>query len=120
MRRMRRQQQRGVSLMGLLFWGAFIGFTSVVALRVVPTVMEFYTIQNAVDRIAKGNPATVPLARAEFDRIKQVEYSIVSVGPQDLVITKENDKVLITFAYEKQVDLAGPVSLLIKYEGRSH
>jgi hypothetical protein len=116
---MRRRQQRGLSLLGLLFWGALIGFTAVVGLRVVPTVIEFYTIQGAVDRIAKGNPPTVPAARAEFERIKQVEYSIVSIGAQDLVITKENDKVLIGFAYAKQVELGGPVSLLIKYEGHS-
>jgi len=120
MRPMRRHQQRGLSLLGLLFWGALLGFTAVVGLRVVPTVIEFYTIQSAVDRIAKGNPATVPLARAEFERIKQVEYSITSIDSKDLVITKENDKVLISFAYAKQVELGGPVSLVIKYEGRSH
>lgn len=113
------RRQSGISLIGLLFWAVFLSFTGLVAARTVPTVMEYYTIQHAVDKIARGNPATVPVARAEFERIKQVEYSITSIGPEDLVITKEDDKVLITFAYDKQVDLFGPVSLLIKYEGRS-
>jgi hypothetical protein len=36
------------------------------------------------------------------------------------VITKDNDKLQISFAYDKQIDLAGPVFLLIKYEGKSH
>ncbi|MBW8894207.1 MAG: DUF4845 domain-containing protein, partial [Burkholderiales bacterium] len=31
-----------------------------------------------------------------------------------------NDKVVIEFAYDKEIDLFGPVYLLIKYRGRSH
>lgn len=113
-------RQSGISLLGLLFWAVLLSFTGLIAARTIPTVMEFYTIQHAVDKIARGNPATVPVARAEFDRIKQVEYSITSIGSEDLVITKEDEKVRISFAYDKQVDLLGPVSLLIKYEGQSH
>ena len=63
---MRMNQQRGVSLIGLLFWGVVVAFVAVVAARVFPTVLEFYTIQKIVDRIAVSNPATVPAVRAEF------------------------------------------------------
>lgn len=117
---MRMNQQRGVSLIGLLFWGVILAFSAVVVARVFPTVLEFYTIQKAVDRIAIANPATVPAVRAEFERAVQVEFSIVSISAQDLVVTKDNDKLQIAFAYDKQIVLAGPVFLLIKYEGKSH
>lgn len=115
-----RAKQRGVSLIGLLFWGVVLAFTAVVLARVFPTVLEFYTIQKIVDRIAIANPATVPAVRAEFERAVQVEFSITSISAQDLVVSKENDKLQIAFAYDKQIDLAGPVFLLIKYEGKSH
>ena len=114
-----RHSLRGISLLGLLFWAVVLCFGGLLAIRTVPTVMEYYTIQKAVDRIAKGNPQTVPLARAEFERIKQVEYQIQSVNAQDLVITKEDDKVQISFAYDKEVEVFGPVFLLIKYRGQS-
>ena len=117
---MRINQQRGFSLIGLLFWGVVLAFSAVVLARVFPTVLEFYTIQKAVDRIAVANPATVPAVRAEFERAIQVEFSIVSISAQDLVVTKDNDKLQISFAYDKQIDLAGPVFLLIKYQGKSH
>ena len=116
---MRINQQRGFSLIGLLFWGVVVAFVAVVAARVFPTVLEYYTIQKIVDRIAVSNPATVPAVRAEFERATQVEYSITSVSAQDLVITKNDDKLQISFAYDKQIDLAGPVFLLIKYAGKS-
>lgn len=113
------RRQRGVSLFGLLFWGVVLAFTGVVVAKVAPTVLEYYTIQRVVNRIADSNPGTVPAARAEFSRAQQIEYSMVSITPADLVISKDNDKVKISFAYEKQVELAGPVYLLIKYEGSS-
>ncbi|WIV96654.1 DUF4845 domain-containing protein [Kinneretia aquatilis] len=113
------RSQRGISLLGLLFWGVLLAFGGVVIARVIPTVLEFYTIQRVVDRIAAANPATVPAVRAEFERAQQVEYSMVSISSQDLVISKDNEKLQISFAYDKQVDLAGPVYLLIKYQGKS-
>lgn len=111
---------RGLTLIGLLFWAAVIGMTAVVGMKVFPTVLEYYTVQRIVDRIAAGNPATVPAVRQEFDRAKQVEYSIQSVTSSDLVITKDgNDKVVIEFGWDKEIDLFGPVYLLIKYRGKS-
>ena len=116
---MRMNQQRGFSLVGLLFWGVLLAFSAVVVARVFPTVLEFYTIQKVVNRIAVANPATVPAVRAEFERAVQIEYSITSIAAQDLVVTKDNDKLQISFAYDKQIELAGPVFLLIKYQGKS-
>ncbi|MFG6486819.1 DUF4845 domain-containing protein [Roseateles sp. BYS78W] len=114
-------RQRGLSLIGLLFWGAVIACVAVVGMKVFPTVLEYITVQRVVDRIAAGNPATVPEARSQFDRATQVEYSIQSIRSSDLVISKDgNDKVVIEFAWDKEIDVFGPVYLLIKYRGKSH
>ncbi len=118
--RSRKAHQGGISLIGLLFWGVVVACTFVVGAKVFPTVLEYYTIKRVIDRIVVSNPNTVPAVRAEFDRAKSVEYSIVSISSGDLVITKDNDKLQISFAYDKQIDLAGPVYLLIKYEGKSN
>jgi deoxyhypusine synthase len=75
-----------------------------------------------VQQIAKAAPATVAEARSAFERQKEIEYSIASISGKDLVVTKENDKVVIRFAYDKEVPIFEPVFLLIKYsgEGRSN
>jgi len=111
--------QRGITLFGLLFWAVFVGFFAYVLIRAVPTVTEFFTIQRAVNQIAASSPQTVAEARQAFDRQKEVEYSITAISGRDLTVTKENDRVVLAFAYDKQVPLFGPVYLLIKYEGRS-
>ena len=112
-------RQRGVSLFGLLFWAVVIGFLGYVLVRALPTVNEYMTIQRTVDKIAATSPTTVAEVRQAFDRQKEIEYSISSITGKDLDITKVNDKVVISFAYEKELPLMSPVYLLIKYEGRS-
>jgi hypothetical protein len=111
--------QRGVSLIGLLFWAIIIGFIGYVLVRALPTLNEYFTIKSAVDKIAATNPSTVGEIRAQFDKQKDIEYSIASISGKDLDITKENDRIVIRFAYNKELELIAPVYLLIKYEGRS-
>jgi hypothetical protein len=111
--------QRGVSLLGLLLWAVLIGALALVALRVLPTLNEYMTIQKAVDKVAGEGLSTVPEIRAAFERQKEIEYSITSISAKDLKITKEDEKVVIRFAYDKEIELVAPVYLLIKYEGRS-
>ena len=117
-----KRAQRGITLFGLLFWAIVVAFFALIIVRVLPTINEYSTIQRAVQQIAKASPTTVAEARAAFDKQKEVEYSISSIGGKDLQVTKENEKVVIRFAYEKEVPIFEPVYLLIKYsgEGRSN
>ena len=112
-------RQRGVTLFGLMFWAIIVGFSALVAMRVLPTLNEFFTIRKAVEKISRDKLNTVAEIRLAFDKQKEVEYSIQTIGGKDLSVTKENDKVVIGFAYEKEIELMQPVFLLIKYEGRS-
>jgi len=114
-----RARQRGVTLFGLMFWAVSVGLVAYVLVRTVPTLNEYFTVQRAVEQVARSQPATVAEARAAFDKQKELEYSISSITGKDLIITKENDKVVVAFAYDKLVPLYGPVYILIKYEGRS-
>ena len=114
-----RRSQRGITLIGLLFWAVVVGFGGYTLIRTVPTVLEYRAIQTAIDRIASSPAATVPQIRTAFDKQRDIEYSIESISGKDLDITKENDRVVIRFAYQKEVELIAPVFLLIKYEGRS-
>jgi len=114
-----RTAQRGLTLFGLLFWALAAGFVGYLLVRVLPTVNEFVTIQRAIDKIAAEQPATVAEARASFDRQKDVEFSISAVSGKDLEVTKENDRVVLAFSYDKEIPVMGPVYILIKYEGRS-
>jgi hypothetical protein len=115
----RARAPRGFSLIGLMFWAIIIGFIGYVAVRVLPTVNEYLTIQRAVNRVAAESPATVAEVRKAFEKQKDIEYAISSISGKDLEITKENERLVIRFAYDKEIPLVEPVYLLVKYQGRS-
>ena len=112
------KRQRGVTLFGLLFWAVIVGFLALIGMRVLPTLNEFFTIKRTINKIVSEG-STVPEIRAAFERQKQIEYSISSISGKDLTITKENEKVVVSFAYDKEIEILKPVYLLIKFEGRS-
>ena len=114
-----KRPQRGMSLIGLMAWAIIVGFIGYLAVRVLPTVNEFLTVQRAVDRVAADAPPTVGEVRRAFDKQKDIEYSISSISGKDLEVTKENDKLVIRFAYDKEIPIVEPVYLLLKYKGRS-
>jgi Domain of unknown function (DUF4845) len=113
------RSQRGITLFGLMIWAVILGAGALVAMSVFPTVNEYWTIKKVVDKIASEGLTTVPEIRAAFERAKAIEFSIQSLTGKDLKITKENEKVVIAYAYDKEIKLMEPVFLLIKYEGRS-
>lgn len=112
-------RQRGVTLIGLLFWAVIIGFGALLAMRVFPTLNEYWTIKRVVDKIAQEGGTTVPEIRAAFERQKDIDYSISSISGKDLEVTKVNDKIVVRFAYNKEIEIFDPVFLLIKYAGQS-
>lgn len=109
--------QRGIFFFGLLFLGVVLALLAIVGARVVPTASEFMTIQKAVKKAAADGD-TVPAVRASFDRTASVDY-ITSISGKDLEVTKQGDKVVVNFAYDKEIPLFGPAYLLIKYRGSS-
>ena len=113
----RLSSQRGISFIGLLILGIVLALLAIVGARVLPTATEFMAIQKAVKKAAADGD-TVPAVRAAFDRTAAVDY-ISSISGKDLEITKQGDKGGVEFAYDKEIPLAGPAYLLLKYRGSS-
>lgn len=112
--------QRGITLIGLLAWAFVICVFALVGMKVTPAVLEYQTISKMVNKVANEGGGTVPEIRAAYDRAAQVEYGVEAIkSGRELDITKENDKVVIRFAYDKEIELISPVYLLIKFEGQS-
>ncbi len=111
-----KHQQRGMSFIGLLFVGGVLAVTGVLAAQVVPTLIEFQAITKAASKATEGN--TVAEVRSIFDKAAAID-DIASISGKDLEITKEGDKTVVAFAYTREIHMAGPAYLLLKYNGRS-
>ena len=108
-------RQRGISFIGLLFVAVVLGCAGVVLAQVIPTVIEYQAIGKAANKAAEGN--TVPEVRALFDRAQAVD-DFKSVSGKDLDVRKVGDRVVVSFAYDREIHLAGPAYLVLKYKGQ--
>jgi hypothetical protein len=108
-------RQRGISFIGLLFVAVVLGCAGVVLAQVIPTVIEYQAIGKAANNAAEGN--TVPEVRALFDRAQAVD-DFKSVSGKDLDVRKVGDRVVVSFAYDREIHLAGPAYLVLKYKGQ--
>lgn len=111
-----RSRQRGVSFLGLLVIGGLLAVTGVIGAQIVPTAIEYQAVKKAVNKAREGN--SVAEVRSIFDKATAVD-NIDSVTGKDLEVTKEGEKIVIRFAYQREIHLAGPGYLTLKYTGRS-
>ena len=111
-----KSKQRGISFIGLIFVGGVLAMAGVVAAQVFPTVLEFMAVQKAVQRAAAGQ--SVVEVRSIFDKQTEVD-AISSITGKDLEVGKQGDKVVVSFAYQREIHLVGPAFLTLKYTGQS-
>jgi type II secretory pathway pseudopilin PulG len=111
-------KQKGITLVGLIIVLAIIGLIAVLAMKVAPTVMEYFSIKKAIVSV-KTAGGGIPEMRSAFNRQAEVGY-IDAISGKDLEIIKNGDDVEINFAYQKVIPLVGPVSLLIDYAGSTN
>jgi hypothetical protein len=109
-------KQRGISFIGLLFVGGVLAMAGVIAAQAFPTVVEYMAIEKAAQRASTGQ--SVVEVRGIFDKQTEVD-AIKSISGKDLEVSKEGDKVVVAFAYQREIHLAGPAYLTLKYAGRS-
>ena len=109
--------QRGLALSQLIFWGIVIALVAIFGMKVVPTTIQYFKLKAAIEKTAKqaAPGMTVPDVKKAFGRFLEVDH-IESFSADRLDITKNANKIVISFDYEEKIPLFGNVSLLINYK----
>jgi hypothetical protein len=111
-----KSRQLGISFVGLLFVVGVLACLAVLGAQAFPTVLEYQAILKASQKASEGN--TVAEVRQIFDKAGAID-DIKSITGRDLDISKNGDKVLVKFAYQREIHMFGPAFLLLKYAGQS-
>ncbi len=114
------KQQKGMSLIGLLCTLFVFASFFWLAIRIVPTMLEFWAIEKAIAaaKVVSKTPAEL---RVAFDKIADASH-INTLDGKSLVIQGTGSAMQISFSYQKVIPLAnipleGPASLMIDYHG---
>lgn len=111
-----KHKQRGMTFLGLIVTAILIVMAGLVVIQAVPTYMEFKTIEKAVQKASEGT--TVAEVRSIFDKAATIDQ-INSISSKDLDIGKQGSRVVVSFAYSRDIHLVGPAYLVMKYKGES-
>lgn len=109
------RHQRGLSLIGLIFFGGVAVALLMLGMKIVPSVIEYIAVERAIQKV-KTEGTTVGEIRGAFDRYATID-DITSINSRDLDITKEGDQIVVSFAYEKRIPVMDKVWLVIDYSG---
>jgi len=109
-------RQRGLSFIGLVLIGVLAVGVFAIGGQAIPTYIEYLAIGKAAEKAKVGN--TVQEVQAAFDRAAVID-DIRSIQGKDLKITKRGDKVVVGYDYQREIHIAGPAYLTLKYSGET-
>lgn len=112
-----RARQRGLSFIGLVFVLLIAVAIGYVATTSLPMLLEWQAVHKAV-RKAAAEGGTVAQVRSSFDRSASID-DIRSINGKDLEVTKENEAVVVSYEYSREIPLFGPAYLLYRFHGSS-
>lgn len=108
-------RQRGLSLVSLIFVGVIVVFLLAIGAKSVPAMTEYFAIDRAVQKVA-GEGQTVRDIRSAFDRYATVD-DIKSISGKDLDITKDGDRVIVSYSYTYSIPILDNVRIVIDFAG---
>ena len=110
-----RRAQRGLSMIGFLFVAAVVLVTAMIAFRMIPSYIEQYTIQKALEgALADSNDLSTATIRRAMDRRLAADYADVVSG-KDVEVTREGNKITASVGWEKRLPLVSNVSILLDF-----
>jgi hypothetical protein len=115
-----KSRQVGVSLMGLIMILFVVVIVGIFGLKLIPAYIEYAKCKTAIEAIARDRSKTGSVAevRKAFDARATID-DISAVKPADLEITKDGNDVVISFAYRKELPIAGNVGLYVDFAASS-
>ncbi len=116
-----RKNQRGLSMIGFLFVAVILVFLAMLAMKVVPAYIEFFSVKKIL--VSMGQDASIRSKsnteiRNDFSKRASAGYVTV-VQPSDLSIERGSAGTVISADYEFRTKLVGNVSLVIDFSANS-
>jgi hypothetical protein len=109
------RRQRGLSMIGFLFVAAVLLVVALLAFRMIPAYIEWYTIQRALEAaVADSSDLSVASIRRGMDRKLSADYAD-AITPKDVEVSKIGNVVTASASWQKILPMVSNVSLLLEF-----
>jgi len=110
------KRQRGVSMIGFLFVAAVVVTVALLAFRMMPAYIEYFTIQKALEgALADSNDLSVASIRKAMDRRLSADYAD-AITAKDVEVTKNGNVITAAVSWEKKLPVVKNVSILLEFD----
>jgi len=112
------KREQGITMSGFLTLTIVLIFTALLVFKVLPSYIEYFYVQKAVDAIAKEldlQTATAKEIRNAFDKRAMID-NINAVRGEDLEIVKEGNQSAIIADYSVKIPLVANITACIDFQ----
>jgi Domain of unknown function (DUF4845) len=110
------RKQRGITLSGTIFWLAILGFVGVMAAKLLPAYIEYFSVKKILAALdAQGvTKGTVRDIRFGYEKLNAVE-DVKSVRGDDLEITKTGGEAIVSATWSVRVPLVYNINACLDF-----
>lgn len=115
-----RKRQHGGSMLGTLVMIIALGFVVLCVLKLVPIYLENWQLKSILKSIEEEYSGTQMVASKDDIRIKLAKRmrmdQVNAIDYKTVVLTREDDFLLIDASYESRVPLVANIDVVIKFD----
>lgn len=114
-------KQKGVSLLGFIIGAVIVLFVLLLGFKIGPAYMEYVSIKNQFKALA-NDPGLSAGSKRDVEGAfvtRATMENIRSIGPADLIVTREGDRLIISAEYSVRVPLFGNISACMDFNPSS-
>ncbi|TCJ15424.1 DUF4845 domain-containing protein [Parasulfuritortus cantonensis] len=107
------QGQRGFTLATLIFLLILAGFAAMVAMKTIPTYIEYYTVKSALENILHdGTDQSAMELRQTFTKRMDVN-SVYTVNAEDLEISRDGGMLTLSVPVSSKKPMGAGISISV-------
>lgn len=116
-----KNNQRGLSMIGFLFVAAVLIFVAMLAMKLVPAYIEFFSVKKILAAMGQDSSLrSKSNAEIRSDFSKRADASYVdAVESSDLTIERSSAGTVVSVDYEFRTKLLGNASLVVDFSANS-
>jgi hypothetical protein len=112
-------KQSGITLIGFLIILIVLAFFGFMAMKLVPSYIEFMGVKKAMNQIASDGANGRSLDTIRRDLMFKMDFQYVedaTIQPSDITLTRDDGAYTLNVSYDKQVPFIANIDFLLHFD----
>jgi type II secretory pathway pseudopilin PulG len=114
-----KSKQSGITLIGFLFVLAIVAFFGFMAMKLVPSYVEFMGVNKAMNQVASSGVEGKTLDDLRRDLMFKMGFQYVddaTIKPKDITVKRSGNGAQLNVAYDKRIPFMYNIDFLLHFE----